>query len=61
MFFETNDYPADNPKSATLSRFTCGLTGPGFADYFFYVYEALSGSGIETVYIHHANIMSSDR
>ncbi|KAK7216036.1 hypothetical protein V2G26_004039 [Clonostachys chloroleuca] len=50
MFFETNDYPADNPKSATLSRFTCGLTGPGFADYFFYVYEALSGSGIETVY-----------
>jgi hypothetical protein len=49
MFFETNTFPADDPNSATLDRFTTGLTGPGFADYFFYQAEALSGTGVNTV------------
>lgn len=50
MFFETNEFPANDPDSVTLDRFTCGLTGPGFADYFFYVGEVISGSGIDSVY-----------
>ena len=49
LFFETNEFPADDPNSATLSRFSCGLTGPGFADYFFYEDDAISGTGIDTV------------
>ncbi|KAF2690728.1 hypothetical protein K458DRAFT_426178 [Lentithecium fluviatile CBS 122367] len=43
MYYETN---ADQ----TLSRFTAGLTGPGFADYWFYQNKAISGSGVDTVY-----------
>ncbi|KAJ4288499.1 hypothetical protein N0V90_011735 [Kalmusia sp. IMI 367209] len=50
MFFETNTYPANDPDSATLSRFTAGLTGPGFKDFFFYENKAISGQGIDTVY-----------
>lgn len=49
LFFETTEFPAESPKSATLERFTCGLTGPGFADYFFYTGPTLSGSGVESV------------
>jgi hypothetical protein len=49
MFFETNAFPADQPNSATLKRFSAGLTGPGFADFFFYENKAISGVGIDTV------------
>jgi hypothetical protein len=49
LFFETNQFPANDLNNVTLSRFTCGLTGPGFADYFFYQNTALLGSGINTV------------
>jgi hypothetical protein len=49
MFFETNAFPANNPNSATISRFSAGLSGPGFADFFFYQNKAISGSGINTV------------
>lgn len=49
LFFETNEFTASDPDSVTLSRFTCGLTGPGFADYFFYQSNTLSGSGIDSV------------
>jgi hypothetical protein len=49
MFFETNSFPANDPNSATLSRFTAGLTGPGFQDFFFYENKAISGSGVYTV------------
>jgi hypothetical protein len=49
LFFETNQFPADDQSMVTLNRFTCGLTGPGFADYFFYQNTALSGSGINSV------------
>jgi hypothetical protein len=52
MFFETNPFPADSPGSATLNRFTAGLTGPGFKDYFFYQNKAISGKGVDTVYIY---------
>ncbi|KAK6849100.1 hypothetical protein PG995_012933 [Apiospora arundinis] len=48
MFFETT--PFDDPATAELARFTCGLTGPGFADYFFYEKAPLSGAGISAVY-----------
>jgi hypothetical protein len=34
----------------TLTRFSAGLTGPGFADFFFYENVAISGSGVDTVY-----------
>ncbi|OAG03828.1 uncharacterized protein CC84DRAFT_1249207 [Paraphaeosphaeria sporulosa] len=50
MFFETNPYPQNNPDSATLKRFTAGLTGPGFKDFFFYQNKAISGQGIKTTY-----------
>ncbi|RDL38078.1 Uncharacterized protein BP5553_05511 [Venustampulla echinocandica] len=51
LFFETNTFPANDPNSVTLNQFTCGLTGPGFADYFFSSSAPpLSGSGINTVY-----------
>lgn len=49
MFFQTTPVPAKDPNSVTLSRFTAGLTGPGFADFFFYENKAVSGSGINTV------------
>jgi hypothetical protein len=51
LFFETNQFPKDDHNAVTLNRFTTGLTGPGFADYFFYEQKtALSGSGINSVY-----------
>ena len=51
LFFETNTFPADDPNSATLSRFTAGLTGPGFSGYYFYQEDtAISGTGINSVY-----------
>ncbi|KAK8058479.1 hypothetical protein PG994_008927 [Apiospora phragmitis] len=48
MFFETTAF--DEPSTAELSRFTCGLTGPGFADYFFYEKAPLSGTGVSAVF-----------
>lgn len=48
MFFETNAYPENNPDSATLKRFTAGLTGPGFKDFFFYENKAIAGQGVDT-------------
>ncbi|KAK7967188.1 uncharacterized protein PG986_001465 [Apiospora aurea] len=48
MFFETT--PFEDPSTAELSRFTCGLTGPGFADYFFYQKAPISGAGVGAVY-----------
>ncbi|KAF2122998.1 hypothetical protein BDV96DRAFT_639549 [Lophiotrema nucula] len=50
MYFHTKPFPANDPDSATLSSFTAGLTGPGFADFFFYENKAISGSGVSTVY-----------
>ena len=50
LYFKTNQFSASDPNNATLASFTCGLTGPGFADYFFYGDQPLSGSGISTVY-----------
>jgi hypothetical protein len=49
MFFETNPYPVNDPGSATLKRFSAGLTGPDF-DYFFYENKAISGQGVDTTY-----------
>ncbi|KAF2643958.1 hypothetical protein P280DRAFT_546822 [Massarina eburnea CBS 473.64] len=43
MYFVTND-------NLTLSKFTAGLTGPGFADFFFYQNVAITGTGADTVY-----------
>jgi hypothetical protein len=50
MFFETNPYLANDPNSATLKRFTAGLTGPGFQDFFFYQNKGISGQGVDTTY-----------
>lgn len=47
--FKTNTFPSNDPNSATLQSFTCGLTGPGFADFFFYQATIISGSGINSV------------
>ena len=49
MFFETMPFPASDPNSATLSKFTAGLTGPGFTDFFFYENKVISGSGVESM------------
>lgn len=49
MSFTTNRFPANDSNSATLARFSAGLTGPGFADYFFYQNKAIAGSGVDTV------------
>jgi hypothetical protein len=49
LYFQTNVYPADDQNSVTLNQFSCGLTGPGFADYSIYTGTALSGSGMNTV------------
>jgi hypothetical protein len=52
MQFKTTEFPADDPNSAMLAGFTTGLTGPGFADYFFYYFDTnniISGSGLDTV------------
>jgi hypothetical protein len=51
MFFESGAVPAGDPDNTTLNRFTCGLTGPGFADFFFYEFEPLSGQGIDTMLV----------
>ncbi|KAL5410010.1 hypothetical protein PMIN04_010813 [Paraphaeosphaeria minitans] len=48
--FETNPYSAENPDNATLKKFSAGLTGPGFQDFFFYENKAISGQGINTTY-----------
>lgn len=48
MFFETNPYPKNNPENATLKRFSAGLTGPGFQNFFFYENKAISGQGVDT-------------
>ncbi|KFY30076.1 hypothetical protein V494_08283 [Pseudogymnoascus sp. VKM F-4513 (FW-928)] len=53
MAYETTVFPADDPDSAMLASFTTGLTGPGFADYFFYYFDTddiISGTGLDTVY-----------
>ncbi|KAF2468360.1 uncharacterized protein BDR25DRAFT_373427 [Lindgomyces ingoldianus] len=49
MYFETS-FPAENKNNVTLQRFTAGLTGPGFADFFFYEYKIISGSGVDAVH-----------
>ncbi|KFZ10553.1 hypothetical protein V502_08062 [Pseudogymnoascus sp. VKM F-4520 (FW-2644)] len=52
MQFETTEFPADDPDSVMLVGFTTGLTGPGFADYFFYYFDTdniISGTGLDTV------------
>lgn len=52
MQFETTEFPADDPDSAMLAGFTVGLTGPGFADYWFYYSDTddiISGTGLDTV------------
>lgn len=49
MYFETTSFPPGDTQNATLARFDAGLSGPGFADFFFYVNKAISGSGIDTV------------
>ncbi|KAF1962237.1 hypothetical protein CC80DRAFT_569993 [Byssothecium circinans] len=43
MHYETND-------DLTLKRFSAGLTGPGFNDFFFYQSHAISGTGVDTIY-----------
>ncbi|OBT80155.1 hypothetical protein VF21_00671 [Pseudogymnoascus sp. 05NY08] len=53
MQFKTTEFLADDPNSAMLAGFTTGLTGPGFADYFFYYFDTnniISGTGLDTVY-----------
>lgn len=52
MQFETTEFPADDPDSAMLAGFTVGLTGPGFADYWFYYSDTddiISGTGLDMV------------
>ncbi|ORY10955.1 hypothetical protein BCR34DRAFT_601712 [Clohesyomyces aquaticus] len=50
MFFQTKPFSANDKDNVTLSRITVGLSGPGFADFFFYESKPISGSGINTVY-----------
>lgn len=47
LFFETTAFA--DPSAAELARFSCGLTGPGFADYFFYERAPRSGAGVGAV------------
>jgi hypothetical protein len=49
LFFETNQFPANDLSNVTLKSFRCGLTGPGFAGFSIYGGVALSGSGLNTV------------
>lgn len=55
MRFETTKAPADDPNNVTLTSFTCGLTGPGFANFWIQPVPevlgepVLSGTGIDTL------------
>ncbi|OAL53225.1 hypothetical protein IQ07DRAFT_585167 [Pyrenochaeta sp. DS3sAY3a] len=50
MTFLTNPISPEDPDSTTLQRISAGLTGPGFKDYFFYLYQVISGTGINRKY-----------
>ena len=49
MFFETKPYSSNDLNNTTLSRFSGGLTGLGFQNYFFSENKAISGAGVNTV------------
>ncbi|KAF2704786.1 hypothetical protein K504DRAFT_506752 [Pleomassaria siparia CBS 279.74] len=52
IYFEAN-FPATDRNNVSLQQFTAGLTGPGFADFFFYKYKAISGSGVDAILLMH--------
>lgn len=50
LYFETGPFTDATKSQSNLTRFSCTLTGPGFADFgTFFILTRILGSGVDTV------------